>query len=276
MVAIWPDPNDPLKTPNRQLTNALFPRLPARNEILQMTEKSATLAPLIAIIGCDGSGKSTVSTEILYWVQAYGPAAAAHLGKQSGNIGRAIARWPLIGPRLDRVIVRKTDQTRAQREKKTPGFFTALVVYAFSLRRLGRFKRMLAMRRQGLIIITDRYPQLDFPGAYDGTGLSADAPGSRFVRWLARRERRLYEWMTSYRPDLVIRLNIDLDTACARKPDHRRELLRDKVAATPLLKFNGAPIVEIDSSQALDQVLAAAKTAVARTLEARGFARSNG
>jgi hypothetical protein len=81
--------------------------------------------------------------------------------------------------------------------------------------------------------------------------------------------------MTSHRPDLVIRLNVDLDTACARKPDHRRELLRDKVAITPQLTFNGAPIVEIDSTQPLAQVLVEAKAAVAKTLATRGYTQLN-
>ena len=232
------------------------------------------LAPLIAVIGCDGSGKSTVSEAVLAWVQGYGPAIAAHLGKQSGNIGRALARLPLVGGRLDRAIAKKTDHTRKQREQKTPGLLTALVIYAFSLRRLRRFKRMMAARRQGLIIVTDRYPQLELPGAYDGTGLSVQAPGNALVRWLARRELRHYQWMTSFRPDLVIRLLVDLDTACARKPDHRRELLRDKVAATPMLSFNGAPIVDVDATQPLDQVLAAATSAVSSTLDRLGYTRS--
>jgi len=95
------------------------------------------------------------------------------------------------------------------------------------------------------------------------------------VRWLARRERVMYEWMTGYRPDLVIRLNVDLDTACARKPDHRRELLRDKITATPLLKFNGAPIVEIDAAQPLAEVLKAANAAVTRVLTGHGFTQTN-
>lgn len=240
-----------------------------------MPVEQAKLAPLIAIIGCDGSGKSTVSADILAWARRHGPAEPAHLGNQSGNIGRVIARLPLLGALLDRAIARKTDSVRTQHGKKSPGFFTALVITAFSLRRLRRFRRVLALRRQGKIIITDRYPQLEVPGAYDGTGLSTTAPGSAFVRWLARRERVAYEWMTGYRPDLVIRLNIDLDTACARKPDHRRELLRDKVAATPLLKFYGAPIVEIDSTLPLAEVLAQARAAVTRTLAACGYPPPN-
>lgn len=236
-----------------------------------MPVQQTKLAPLIAIIGCDGSGKSTVSEEMLTWARRYGPAEAAHLGKQAGNIGRAIAQWPLIGNQLGKLIAHKADKTRAQHHKKAPGFLTAMVICAFSLRRLRRFRRMMAQRRQGVIVIADRYPQLDVQGAYDGPGLSINVPGSVFVRWLARRERTMYEWMTHYRPDLVIRLNVDLDTACARKPDHRREVLRHKVAATPLLKFNGAPIIEVDANRSLPEVLADARAAVGRVLEARGY-----
>ena len=239
-----------------------------------MKKNDASLAPLIAIIGCDGSGKSTVSAEILAWMQGYGPTVAAHLGKQMGNIGRTLAKLPLVGKLLDQFIARKTKSTQAHREKKTPGLFVAFILYVFSLRRLRRFKDMMAQRRQGLIVVTDRYPQLEFPAAFDGTGLSITAPGNFLVRWLARRERTQCEWMTSFLPDLVIRLNVDLDTACARKPDHRRELLRDKIAITPLLTFNGAPIVEIDSTQPLAQVLAEAKAAVAKTLAERGYTQS--
>lgn len=231
----------------------------------------ARLAPLIAVIGCDGSGKSTVSQDILAWVRRWGPAEAAHLGKQSGNLGRSIASLPLVGALLDRVITRKADIAREQRDKKAPNLVTALVIVAFSLRRLLRFRRMLARRRSGAIIVTDRYPQLDLPGAYDGTGLNAAAPGPIFVRWLARRELTVFRWMTSYRPDLVLRLNVDLDTACARKPDHRRELLAAKVAATPLLTFGGAPIVDLDGTQPLAEVTTAARAAVSRLLAERGY-----
>ena len=230
------------------------------------------LAPLVAIIGCDGSGKSTVSKEILAWVRRYGPAESAHLGKQAGNVGRAIAQWPLVGAWAGRVIARKTDRTRkGLTEQTNPGLLPALVIMMFLLRRLLRFRRMLALRRRGLIVVTDRYPQLDIPGAFDSTDLLATGSGSPMVRWLARRELSAYTWMVGHRPDLILRLNVDLDTACARKPDHRREVLSYKVAATPLLKFNGAQIVEIDANRSLPEVLADAQAAVSRMMEARGY-----
>ena len=240
-----------------------------------MTGKTRELAPLVAIIGCDGSGKSTVSEEMLNWANGYGPAAAAHLGKQAGNIGRQLSGLPLVGNWFEGLIRRKVVTVRDSNAKnKTPGVFPALVMYAFTLRRVRRFKRMLALRSEGRIIIADRFPQLEFPRAYDGPGMSATADGNVIVRWLARKEQAAFEWMTSYRPDLVLRLNVDLDTACARKPDHQREALQKKVEITPQLKFNGAVIADIDTNQTLDVVIAEAKVAVTRTLRELGYERS--
>ena len=236
--------------------------------------KQAELAPLIAIVGCDGSGKSTVAETALAEAQLYGPAELVHMGKQSGNIGRALENLPLVGDAIGRLIAKKTDSTRAQREKKVPGFLVSLVIFAFFLRRVLRFRRMMKKRKSGLIIISDRYPQLDVPDGYDGTGMSVTAPGNPLVRWMARRELAAVKRMIAYVPDMVIRLHVDIDTACARKPDHRRKLLEGKVTTTPKLKFNGARLVDIDSCQPLDDVLAAARQAVDEALEQRGYAKA--
>ena len=240
-----------------------------------MADNSTVLTPLIAIIGCDGSGKSTVSEELVVWAASYGPAAAAHLGKQQGNSGRWFAQLPLVGGWFEGFIGRKAATVHSSRSKnKAPDFLPALVMHAFTLRRVRRFRRMMKLRRRGMIIIADRYPQLDIPSAFDGPDMSVEAQGSPFVNWLAQREQTAFEWMTSFRPDLVIRLNVDLDTACARKPDHRREALERKIAITPQLTLNGAHIVEVDATQSLDKVLSAAKAAVSATLLAHGYQRS--
>ncbi len=227
-------------------------------------------APLIAIVGCDGSGKSTVSEAVLAIAQRFGPACAVHLGKQSGNVGRTLARLPLFGRTVDRTIEKQTLKIGGLKQRN-PEPFAALVIYAFLIRRTRRFRRMLALWRTGTIIVADRFPQLDVPTAYDGPGMIAGAPGRRLVRWLAARERARFEWMTRIKPDLVLRLNVDLETACARKPDHKPDALRRKIEATPHFRFGGAPIVEIDSNRPLAEVLADAERAVVRTLAAFGY-----
>jgi thymidylate kinase len=236
-----------------------------------MESQSPTLPPLIAIVGCDGSGKSTVSEELLAWINKdYGPAAAAHLGKQQGNTGRSIANLPVIGGLLGAFIDKRATKVRKFRsEKKAPDTFPAIVMYAFTIKRVRRFKRMLALRQKGTIVIADRYPQLSLPIAPDGPDLDVDAAGNAFVRWLAQRELAHFEWMTSFQPDLVIKLIVDVDTAFARKPDHPREALQRKIGYLPQLTFTNAPIVEIDATQPLEQVLAATRAAVAQTLTER-------
>jgi thymidylate kinase len=241
-----------------------------------MAVAKQTKAPLIAIIGCDGSGKSTVSEQALKYVSQYGKAVNAHLGKQAGNVGRALANLPLIGSFIGNLIRKKTKSVnKSQTKNKAPGIFPAIVMYAFTLRRLRRFRRMLALREEGFIIVADRFPQLDFPLSYDGPQLDINAQGNFIVRWLARREHAAFQWMTQYQPDLVIRLNVDIDTAYARKPDHVRESLQKKIEITPLLTFNGAPIVEINSAQPLEQVLAETEAAIDNTLVACGYQKSS-
>jgi thymidylate kinase len=238
-----------------------------------LPKQGSGMAPLIAIIGTDGSGKSTVAEHMVTWMGRYGPTGQAHLGKQAGNIGRALARLPLIGGYMGRLIRSKSDGVNKRiDEHKQPTAFPSLVISAFTLRRLRRFRRMLAMRRKGLIVVTDRFPQVEIPGAYDGPGFPETSDGSWLVLRLARFEHNAFLWMAEHQPDLVLRLNVDLDTACARKPDHRREALSRKIAVTPLLKYSGAPIVDIDANQPLAAVIADAEAAVSRMMQARGYA----
>ena len=206
-----------------------------------------TLAPLVAIIGADGSGKSTLAADLAAELSTTRPTEYVYLGLGSGPIGHRIAALPLVGPLLAGLIGKKADRTRDP-EGRIPGLLTALVVYRFSLKRKARFDAMMALRRRGVTVITDRYPQVEVPGFYDGPGLSAARAEGGIVRRLAAREAALYAEMAAHRPTLVLRLNIDADTALARKPEHGRALVEQKIAVTPRLTFGGAPIADIDAT----------------------------
>lgn len=204
------------------------------------------LAPLIAIVGPDGSGKSTLMPDVATHLSASRTVASGYLGLGSSSIGKKIRDWPLIGPSFSAFLNRRADQARDP-NAAIPGIGAALVLYRLSVQRKKRFDRLLTLRRQGTTIVTDRYPQTEVPGYYDGPGLSAARAEGAIIRWLASKERALYAEMAAYLPTLVVRLNIDADTALARSPDHARALVEQKVAVTPKLRFNGAPIVEIDA-----------------------------
>lgn len=221
--------------------------------------------PIIAIIGCDGSGKSTVGEFVVNRLRQYGPTEAVHLGKQSGTIFRKIIKWPVIGQFLGKKIKKKGSKSKERMESnKLPELLPALVNAFFVHRRIRRFKRMLSLHEKGNTIVTDRYPQMAYPRAYDGVKMPSTREGSPLVARLADYELNAFKWMTSHRPDLVIRLNVDIDTAYARKPDHDRAALKRKIDITPRLEYQGAPIVDIDSTQPLETVLEKIESALAQ------------
>lgn len=223
------------------------------------------LAPLIAIIGADGSGKTTLAKDLAAELAHERRAEYVYLGLGSGPIGHRIAALPLIGPVIAPLIEKRAGRTRDP-EDRIPGALTALVVYWFSRQRKARFDAMMALRRRGVMVITDRYPQVEVPGFYDGPGLSAARAEGAMVRGLARREARLYAEMTAHVPTLVLRLQIDADTALARKPEHGRALVEQKIAVTPRLTFGGAPIADIDATMEYAEERALARRLIDQAL----------
>jgi hypothetical protein len=222
------------------------------------------VAPLIAVVGSDGSGKSTLAADILAHVGKSRPAEMGYLGLGSGEQGRAIGRWPLIGAPLQRHLEGIADKLRDP-EATIPGMLAARYAMRRSRKRRARFDALLDRRRQGVTVVTDRYPQLEVPGLHDGPILAGktENPG---VKELQHRERALYAGMAIWVPTLVIRLNVDVETVMARKPDHARALIERKVATVPQLKFNGAPIVDLDATMPYEEELALALAAVDKAL----------
>lgn len=234
-----------------------------------LREAPAVTAGVIAIVGCDGSGKSTLTADILARLRTRGRIERRYLGLASGEVGRRIRKLPIIGTRLERYVVVKAAQAQ-DRNREFPGAATAVVIYLLSLYRAMQFRRVLTQSRRGVLVITDRFPQTEVPGIYcDGPCLSLVANGSWLIPRLAARERRLYEWMANHVPELVIRLNIDAESAHSRKPDHRLALLKKVAAVTPGLHFNGARIIEIDALAPYPEVLDAALKALDGAVTAR-------
>ena len=221
----------------------------------------ALLPRVIAVTGCDGAGKSTVSEDLLSRLSSKAPVQWLYLGQSSGNIAEWIRGLPVIGPPLGRYLVGKANRAHSKKTN-TPDTATTVVIYLLSHWRAHKFRRMLRRTRRGAVVITDRYPQAEVPGFYfDGPGLGAVNAESWLGRKLMASEQRLYERMASHVPALIIRLNIDADTAHLRKPDHKLSMLQDKVAVIPKLHFNGANILDLDGRDPYDQVLDAALNA---------------
>lgn len=218
------------------------------------------LAPLIAIVGADGAGKSKLSVDLLAHIGKVRPAEAGYLGEGSSVTGRRIGRWPLIGPWLKGRLESVADRLRDP-SSPIPGPIAARYALYRSKKRRRRFRALVEKRRRGIVIITDRYPQVEKPGFHDGPILAGVARSPALAR-IQHEERAIYAEMAAYVPTLVIRLQVDIDTAMARKPDHDRNLISQKIASLPQITFNRAPMVVLDATIDYDIELTKAKAAV--------------
>lgn len=98
----------------------------------------------------------------------------------------------------------------------------------------------------GVLVVSDRFPQAEISGFYyDGPGIGVERATGKISMFLAQRERRLYQQMAQYRPELIIRLGIDIDTAISRKPDHDYAELQDKIGVMSTIGYNGTKFLRL-------------------------------
>ena len=230
--------------------------------INHVTSLTVPLAGVFAVVGCDGTGKTTLTRDLQNCLSGKALTERRYLGLVSGEMGDKIKDLPFIGARLENNLHKKANRA-LDMEKKLPGTGTALIMYVMSLWRASLMLRVIRLSRRRVKVITDRYPQVEIPGFhYDGPGLTVNRTNNWLVRKLAAREQKLYEWMAEHKPALVIRLTINAEVAHARKPDHDLAELRDKILMMDRLKFNGARVLEIDATMPYPQMLAAALEAI--------------
>lgn len=220
------------------------------------------LADVFAVVGCDGTGKSTLTRDLLDCLRKQDRAERHYLGLVSGEMGDKIKDLPFVGVRLENNLHNKANRA-LDMEKKLPGIGTALIMYGMSLWRASLMLRVIWHSRRHVKVITDRYPQAEIPGFhYDGPGLTVNRTSNWLMSKLAAGEQGLYEWMAKYQPTLVIRLKISADVAHLRKPDHGLPELRDKILVMDRLCFNGARIIDIDATMPYPEMLKAALDAI--------------
>ncbi|WP_422047341.1 hypothetical protein [Rosenbergiella nectarea] len=217
---------------------------------------------MVAIVGCDGSGKSTITADLIKEMQKIRPTERRYLGLISGEDGDKIKKLPVIGVWLERRLAKKSEKTQSMRSEAPP-LWAAFIMYALSCWRSSNFHKAKALAESGVLVIADRYPQAEISGFhYDGPGLGVERVKGWLLKEMAKREVVIYEKLANYQPELIIRLDIDVETAFARKPDHSYQELSDKIGVMRQLTYNGANILDLDSRKPYEEVLASVIAAV--------------
>jgi energy-coupling factor transporter ATP-binding protein EcfA2 len=229
---------------------------------------------VVAIIGSDGAGKSTLCRDLAEELRQRGPVDSIYFG--SGDGTSSWLRWPLV--QLRRVITTSPKST-APRPADAPlsvatderrrgrCVTTARTIWALTLawEKRGKLRAAARARQRGRLVVCDRFPQAQVGGLMDGPLLHAwTSRGRGFRRMMASLEARPYVRAELEPPDLVLRLIVDQEHAQQRRPEHDPVDLARRRAIVEALRFDGAEfgVVDLDSSMPADDVRRAAMLAI--------------
>lgn len=161
-------------------------------DALQTQTVNSTTAPqpnyipgLIAVVGCDGTGKSTLTTDLVKSLQQHWQTERRYLGLLSGEDGDKIKRLPLVGVWLERRLAAKSSKTQSMKTK-SPALWAAVIMYCFSLRRMANLRKVQRLAQSGVLVVSDRFPQAEISGFYYvmDRGLASNVrPGKSACFW---------------------------------------------------------------------------------------------
>ena len=228
---------------------------------------------VIAIVGPEATGKSTLLAEMKGWLGEHFAVNQIHAGKPRStlltvvpNLLVPVLRFVLPKYRASRIEVQYTSDGQEKKSEKVYPLISAIrsVLLAYDRRML--LTRAFAQAVNGRIVLCDRYPSLS-PGSPDGPQLSQfPIPKDRYpIRYqLSRIEKQIYEEIPP--PDLVILLTVPVEVAILRNRNRGKvepeDFVRLRHAQSSNLEFGRTQVYKINTDQPLDKTILDVKKAI--------------
>jgi thymidylate kinase len=230
----------------------------------------ATGGVMLAVIGADGAGKSTLIKTLRKWLSWKFEVHNYYMG----------SREPSLLPQLLRPSYRIVGKVRRMWSSLTGeknifnGAFKRLErllrnLYHLSIAR-DRYRRYTAAKRwvaQGAIVICDRYPlavihHLMEERPMDGPRIMAETQGETNTPpgRMARIEQNVYKKI--HPPDHIFILQVSPKVSLQRKPEHDPKMIETKSRVLQQMDTQGLHVTRFDADQPFEQVLLEIKTAL--------------
>lgn len=232
---------------------------------------------MIAIVGGDGSGKTTAVDGLDTWLSKNFVAAQIHMGKPTWSLTTSIIRGILKIGNLLGLYPEETSYRESLNLKSlvSPGYPWLIREVCRARDRYWTYVKASNIATKGGIVILDRYPLpqiqiMDGPlsekflhqfldGAHDSGFLSPN-PKSRLTRDLIQLESSYYHKIVL--PELVIVLRLEPEIAVQRKTDEDPTSVRERATAMWELNWEHTDAHIIEASKSQTEVLAEIKSLV--------------
>lgn len=223
---------------------------------------------IVALVGADGSGKSTVIQDIETTFKKKIDVYNLYMGRgKSGKISwqrKILIRFKKSYSKSIEQPVKPTHQDFRSNAKRSfrSNLFRCVEALAVARERRRKLKMIQTAKGKGMLVICDRFPQNQLMGYNDGPVLTYLLHSPNFLfRLLARKEAKTYQLAEDNPPDIVFKLIADAEVIAARKPSKASlGTLELKIDGVRRLKFaDECNVVTIDANRALPDVVISIK-----------------
>ncbi|WP_279122474.1 hypothetical protein [Holdemania filiformis] len=193
----------------------------------------------VAFVGSDGAGKSTTIAYLNKEFSKKIDVKCIYLG--SGDGSSSLLRKPMkavakkvggkgLGDKVEKEYEGKSNKISI----KARLYSFAKIIWALTLavEKKKKIKKITKARNSGMLVLIDRYPQIDFPGYSDGPLLDKYLSNQKGILYkIALFEKGIYEFAQINKPDLALKLIVSPEIAIDRKPEMTKEQIDAKINA---------------------------------------------
>lgn len=226
---------------------------------------------VVAILGCDGAGKSTTIAYLAKEFSKKLDVKTVYLG--SGDGSSSLIRKPMKyiaqkvgGKGLGKSVENEYKMKSTSEEKisiKARLYSIAKIIWAYTLaiEKKSKLKEITKARNNGMLVLVDRYPQIEIQGCSDGPLLGRyhnDSNG--LLRSVAEKELSIYKLAYDNPPDLTVKLMVPTEVAIQRKPEMTKEEIERKKNAVMQMNISRKSIVvdtTVSKNESFGKVMAA-------------------
>ena len=215
---------------------------------------------VIAFLGCDGAGKSTTLAYIKKELNKKLDVCTIYFG--SGDGSSSLLRKPMKmvakkvgGKGLGHSVEKEyTEKKKITLKSRLYSFAKVLWAVTLAKEKKAKIKEQTKARNNGLIVLTDRYPQTLFAGCSDGPLLSK-YEGKGLMGKIAAWEHKVYASAATNPPDLTVKLIVPTEVAIERKPEMTEEEIETKKKIVMGLNLSDNTLV-VDTSRPFEETRA--------------------
>jgi len=223
---------------------------------------------IVALVGSDGSGKSTALQAIEDWLAPDLDVLRVHLGRPEWSRTTTFVRGSLKLGRMAARPFRRRSAHRAREPGEPPSpTLTEIAWLACTARdRSLVYREATSAAARGRIVLCDRFPltglmRMDGPGV--GRLIEGTNPGP-LTRFVHRREEHYYEPFTP--PDVLFVLQIAAEVARDRKPEDDPDRVIRRSREILAIDWSGTGAIVLDASRPAAEIAAEIKQRIWREI----------